>query len=137
MIVGLSWLNKREADGPLQRANLAALAAERQAENLKSDSELVQALGMSAAAFARLEFHRDLALEIVVRRGKPCATIARNGIFGLPPSAFNTVTLAFTPPSLAARPVSTENEISGTRQPRQRVRPSSQLGAFSIASGIE
>ena len=63
VIVGLSWLNKREADGPLQRANLAALAAERQAENLKSDSELVQALGMSAAAFARLEFHRDLALE--------------------------------------------------------------------------
>jgi len=63
VIVGLSWLNQQGTEAPLQGANLAALAAERQAENLKSDSELIQALGMSGAAFARLKLGRDRALE--------------------------------------------------------------------------
>lgn len=63
VIVALSWLNQRGTDAPLQGANLAALAADRQAENLKSDSELIQSLGMAGAAFARLKLHRDRAIE--------------------------------------------------------------------------
>lgn len=62
VIVLLSWLNQRGTETLLQDANLAALAAEHQAENLKSESELVQALGMSRAAFARLKLRRDQAL---------------------------------------------------------------------------
>ncbi|MBP9049197.1 MAG: type I secretion system permease/ATPase [Tabrizicola sp.] len=63
VILGLSWLNQQGTEAPLQGANLAALSAERQAENLKADSELIQALGMSRAAFARLKLRRDRALE--------------------------------------------------------------------------
>ncbi|WP_294984862.1 type I secretion system permease/ATPase [Tabrizicola sp.] len=62
VIVGLSWLNQQGTEAPLKGANLATLAADRQAENLKSDSELIQALGMSGAAFARLKLGRDRAL---------------------------------------------------------------------------
>jgi ATP-binding cassette subfamily C protein len=63
VIVALSWLNQQGTEAPLQGANLAALSADRQAENLKSDSELIQALGMSGAAFARLKLRRDQALD--------------------------------------------------------------------------
>jgi ATP-binding cassette, subfamily C, bacterial len=62
-IVGFSWLNQRSTDAPLQAANLALLSAERQAENLKSESELIQALGMSGAAFNRLKLRRDRSLD--------------------------------------------------------------------------
>jgi ATP-binding cassette, subfamily C, bacterial len=63
VIVALSWLNQQSTDGPLQTANLAALSAERQAENLKSEAELIQALGMNGAAFARLKLRRDRSLD--------------------------------------------------------------------------
>ena len=63
LIVALSWLNQRSTDAPLQAANLASLSAERQAENLKSDSELIQALGMSGAAFTRLRQRRERSLD--------------------------------------------------------------------------
>lgn len=63
VIVGLSWLNQRATEAPLQRASLELLAAERQGDSLKSESELIQALGMSGAAFARLKLRRDRALE--------------------------------------------------------------------------
>ena len=63
VIVGLSLLNQRATERPLRAANLASHAAERQAENLKQDSELVQSLGMAAAAFARLKTRRDAALD--------------------------------------------------------------------------
>lgn len=63
VIVGLSWLNQRASVGPLHAANHASMAAERQAENLKQESELVQALGMAGAGFARLKARRDLAMD--------------------------------------------------------------------------
>ncbi|MES2914999.1 MAG: type I secretion system permease/ATPase [Pseudomonadota bacterium] len=63
VIVGLSLLNQRATDRPLQAVNLASLAAERQAGNLKQESELVQSLGMAAAAIARLKTRRDSALD--------------------------------------------------------------------------
>ena len=62
VIMGLSWLNQQGTEAPLRGANLTALSAERQADNLKSDSELIRALGMSGAAFAQLKLRRDRAL---------------------------------------------------------------------------
>ena len=63
VIVGLSWRNQHATARPLQASNVASLAAERQAENLKQEAELVQSLGMAGAAFARLKARRDLALD--------------------------------------------------------------------------
>jgi ATP-binding cassette subfamily C protein len=63
VIVGLSLLNQRGTEAPLRAANLSGLAAEREAENLKQESELVQSLGMAGAAFARLKLRRDAALD--------------------------------------------------------------------------
>ena len=63
VIVGLSLLNQHMTAGPLTAATLAGHAAERQAENLKHEAELVQSLGMGAAAFARLRQRRDQALD--------------------------------------------------------------------------
>ncbi|MBY0349684.1 type I secretion system permease/ATPase [Tabrizicola sp.] len=63
VILVLSLANQHATDRPLQAANLAGLAAERQAENLKQEAELVQSLGMAAAAFARLKTRRDAALD--------------------------------------------------------------------------
>ncbi|MFM7336353.1 MAG: type I secretion system permease/ATPase [Tabrizicola sp.] len=61
VIIGLSWLNQCSSAGPLQAASLASHAAERQAETLKRESELVQSLGMAGAAIARLKASRDVA----------------------------------------------------------------------------
>jgi ATP-binding cassette, subfamily C, bacterial len=63
VLVLISWLNQRGTDAPLKAANVAALAADRQADNLKSESELVRALGMTGAAFARLNLRRGRALD--------------------------------------------------------------------------
>ena len=63
LIVGLSWLNQHSTEAPLHRANLAALAADRQADTMKAEAEAIQALGMGAAAFARLRARRVSALE--------------------------------------------------------------------------
>jgi ATP-binding cassette, subfamily C, bacterial len=63
LLVLLSWLNQRSTDAPMKAANTANLAAERQAENMKSESELVQALGMAGAAFERLRIRRETALD--------------------------------------------------------------------------
>ena len=53
----LLWLlalaNQRGTDGVTREATAAGFAADRQAENLKSESELVRSLGMSGNAFAR------------------------------------------------------------------------------------
>jgi ATP-binding cassette subfamily C protein len=63
VIVGLSWLNQRSTEGPLQAATLDGLAADRQADSLKQEAELIRSLGMVGAAFARLRLRRDRALD--------------------------------------------------------------------------
>jgi ATP-binding cassette subfamily C protein len=62
-IVGLSWLNQQATTGPLQAASLAGLAAERQAEAMKQEAELVQSLGMAGSTIARMKPWRDAALD--------------------------------------------------------------------------
>ena len=61
-LILVSWLNQRSTETPLNAANIASLTSERQAENLKSESELVQALGMTGAAFQRWQVMRNRAL---------------------------------------------------------------------------
>ena len=73
---------------------------------------------------------------IVVRRGNPRHSMATNGMRGFLLSVFSTVTFAFSAPSFCDMPVSSEKENSGTRQPRQRTRPISQVGAFGMGSGV-
>lgn len=62
LILLFSWLNQRGSDGPLHASTRASLAADRQADGLKAESELIQALGMTRAAFARLQRWREEAL---------------------------------------------------------------------------
>ncbi|MDP2062744.1 MAG: type I secretion system permease/ATPase [Phaeovulum sp.] len=63
LLIGVALLNQRLTQAPMQRANAAALAAERFAESLKSESEAVQALGMAGAGFQRWQKARRAALE--------------------------------------------------------------------------
>lgn len=56
-------LNQRLSEGPMQKANIVALQADRFAENLKSESEVVQALGMAGNGFDRWHKARAAALD--------------------------------------------------------------------------
>jgi ATP-binding cassette subfamily C protein len=62
LLVFITWANQRATEKPLMKANSATMAAERQAESLKNESELVQALGMVTSAFARWQKARGAAL---------------------------------------------------------------------------
>ncbi len=63
ILIAVSWINQRTTEAPLNAANIATLTSDRQAENLKSESELVQALGMTGAAFTRWQAARTRALQ--------------------------------------------------------------------------
>ena len=62
ILVVVALLNQRSSELPLVRANSAGMQAERLSENLKSEADAVQALGMSAAGFDRWQKARGLAL---------------------------------------------------------------------------
>ncbi len=53
LLIIVTLLNQRITEAPLQDAGMATLRADRQAQNLKSESELIRALGMAGSAFAR------------------------------------------------------------------------------------
>lgn len=61
VLVLVSWANHRTSEAPLGSAMLATLSSDRQGEILKSEAEVIRALGMSAAALARWEQGRSLA----------------------------------------------------------------------------
>ncbi|GHC55616.1 type I secretion system permease/ATPase [Neogemmobacter tilapiae] len=63
VLVILTMLNQWGTKGPMNSANMATLQAERIAENLKAESEVVQALGMTEAGFDRWQKARGKALE--------------------------------------------------------------------------
>jgi ATP-binding cassette subfamily C protein len=63
VLVILTFLNQWGTKGPMNSANMATLQAERIAENLKAESEVVQALGMTEAGFDRWQKARGKALE--------------------------------------------------------------------------
>ncbi|WP_332872039.1 ABC transporter transmembrane domain-containing protein, partial [Pseudogemmobacter bohemicus] len=62
LLLLLAWANQRATDTITQQATMASFAADRQAENLKSESELVRSLGMSGNAFTRWYHLRSRAL---------------------------------------------------------------------------
>ena len=63
LLVAITILNQRMTKLPMNRANNASVAAERISDNLKAESEVVQALGMQGAGFARWQKARGYALE--------------------------------------------------------------------------
>lgn len=62
VLVILTILNQWGTKGPMNTANMATLQAERIAENLKAESEVVQALGMTQTGFDRWQKARGRAL---------------------------------------------------------------------------
>jgi ATP-binding cassette, subfamily C, bacterial len=53
ILIAFTWANQSVTEAPLNEATIAQHQTDRQAENLKSESELVRALGMSGHAFSR------------------------------------------------------------------------------------
>ncbi|WP_096784408.1 type I secretion system permease/ATPase [Rhodobacter sp. CZR27] len=62
VLVIVTLLNQRLSEAPMQRATQSSLHADRFAENLKAEAELVQALGMAGAGFDRWQKARGAAL---------------------------------------------------------------------------
>jgi ATP-binding cassette subfamily C protein len=59
----VTWLNQRSTEASLNESVVAGQHADRQAANLKAESELIRALGMTGAAFARWQLARGRAAE--------------------------------------------------------------------------
>lgn len=62
ILVGVTILNQRNTEAPLQRANAATMMAERFAENIKAESEVIAALGMQSNGFDRWRGLRGMAM---------------------------------------------------------------------------
>ncbi|MFZ1470088.1 MAG: type I secretion system permease/ATPase [Paracoccaceae bacterium] len=61
VLIIVTLLNQRTTEAALNESTVALLRADRQAENLKSESELVRALGMTRPAFGRWQALRGKA----------------------------------------------------------------------------
>ncbi len=61
-LILVSWANQRTTERQLHIATLATLAADREAAAMKAEAEVIQALGMSAAACARWTQGRNRAM---------------------------------------------------------------------------
>lgn len=61
LLIVVTLTNQRFTEAPLHDAGIAGIRADRQAQNLKSESELVRALGMTGSAFARWQGLRETA----------------------------------------------------------------------------
>lgn len=72
ILIIVTVLNQTTTKTPLNRANNAALAAERVSDSLKNESETIQALGMTGAGFDRWQRARGAAL----RTGVEAADLA-------------------------------------------------------------
>ncbi len=78
---------------------------------------------------------RIVPREMVTSRGNPLLSTAKYGSRGSPPSALNTSTLVPSVTTSMRAPAMRAAATSGTGQPRQRMRPSSQSGAPGTGSG--
>ena len=63
LLIIVTLINQRSTETSLNEAVIAGLKADRQADNLKAESELVRALGMTRAAFGRWQALRGRAQE--------------------------------------------------------------------------
>jgi ATP-binding cassette, subfamily C, bacterial len=62
ILITMTWANQSFTKQPLQRTNSATLRAEMMSDSIKQESEVVQALGMTEAAFDRWQVARGAAL---------------------------------------------------------------------------
>jgi len=69
ILIFVTLMNRTLTRGPLNRATAATMQAETVAESLKSESEIVQALGMENAGFTRWQKARGAALKNSVEAG--------------------------------------------------------------------
>ncbi len=76
VLVAVALMNQSSSEGSLLRANAAGMQAERISDNLKSEAEAVQALGMAGAGFDRWQKARSFAL------GQSTVASDVNGVFG-------------------------------------------------------
>ncbi|MEM1235787.1 MAG: type I secretion system permease/ATPase [Pseudomonadota bacterium] len=66
ILVAVTYSNNFLSRGPLKRARVGQIAADRLSEQLKSEAEVVQALGMTDASFTRWQVARDQGLRDAV-----------------------------------------------------------------------
>ena len=76
ILVVITFLNQWLTKAPLQKANAATLRGEMLSDGIKQEAEVVQALGMTTAAFDRWQVARRFALE----QGVVAADLG--GVFG-------------------------------------------------------
>ncbi|MCW1918371.1 type I secretion system permease/ATPase [Rhodobacter sp. KR11] len=76
ILVAVTWLNQWLTKQPLLKANSATMRSEMLSDSIKQEGEVVQALGMTGAAFDRWQVARRYALE----QGIEAADTA--GVFG-------------------------------------------------------
>ena len=62
LLIIVTWMNQSATRVPMQDANRSTMVAERYAEQIKSEAELVQSLGMRNATFDRWQLARGQAL---------------------------------------------------------------------------
>ncbi len=75
ILIAITFLNQRATNRPMAQANATARNADRLGEQIKSESEIVQALGMREAGFDRWQQARGTALSQTV------ALSDRSGVF--------------------------------------------------------
>ncbi|MGV8988100.1 MAG: type I secretion system permease/ATPase [Cypionkella sp.] len=76
ILIVITVLNQKLTKGPMQKANAATMRGEMLSDGIKQEAEVVQALGMTTAAFDRWQIARRAALE----QGIEAADMG--GIFG-------------------------------------------------------
>ena len=62
ILVGIALLNQMFSKTPLQKANAGSQQANMMSESIRSEAEMIQAMGMRKAAFARWKVLRDQSL---------------------------------------------------------------------------
>ncbi|KAG1648539.1 Alkaline protease secretion ATP-binding protein AprD [Nymphon striatum] len=72
LLVGIAVMNQMSTKRPLEAANIATLRSEIMGEQLRSNADTIQALGMRGAAFQRWNDLRKLSLSAGIRAGGFC-----------------------------------------------------------------
>lgn len=82
LLIGFTVLNQITTRAPVSAATAAQVAAERTADNLRNEAEMIQALGMRGASFARWQRARDEATVQAV------AAADANGVYSIATKTF-------------------------------------------------
>ncbi len=80
VLVAVTWLNQSATRQPMLDANRTTMIAERYSDQIKTEAELVQSLGMRSASFDRWQVARGAALEQTIGvsdKGGAYATVSK------------------------------------------------------------